>query len=293
MSSHEKRHVSARPFDLTLTAAPVAWGRGRWPNVDWIDGQMVWVGWEGKAIVHRIARQEPDGTLVVRGDATDDDIVWLDGVLGWSAEMPSFTDPVITDLSAKMPGLRPFANGSLFDGIIGSIVGQSISVAAAATTERRLAQLTTDGVELFGRRFFPSPRAEDLVQLSIAEIRSTGVTGRRAEAISAIAHRAMAGEFPAEGAPYSDDADLRRLLRALPLVGPWTAESAMLWGIGMPDIHPTGDVALLRAAKLAYERPEMTMKELDQLAIGWAPGRSWAARLLWTALLGPAPALEL
>jgi 3-methyladenine DNA glycosylase/8-oxoguanine DNA glycosylase len=97
-----------------------------------------------------------------------------------------------------------------------------------------------------------------------------------------------AGRFPHDP---SDDAAIERTLaelRALPLVGPWTARSALLWGIGAPDVHPIGDVALLRAARQAYGNPALTMKELDLQSDRWRPGRSWAARLLWTNLLGVA-----
>lgn len=286
----ERRYHPAHPFSLHLTVAPIAWGKGRWPDNDWIDGEMLWVGWEENRVVYRQVRQEADGSLLIEGDAdAGHDRRWMEQVLGWTAMPPSFADPVIDRLSREMTGLRPFANGSLFDGVISSIVGQSISVAAAATTQRRLAQLVNVGIEVRGRHFFPAPRAEDLVRVSVSDIRTTGVTGRRAEAISAIAHRMLAGEFPDADELREDTTELRRRLRTLPLVGPWTAESAMLWGLGLPDIHPTGDVALLRAARQVYGRSAMTMKELDQLAEGWIPGRAWAARLLWTKLLGSAP----
>lgn len=78
-------------------------------------------------------------------------------------------------------------------------------------------------------------------------------------------------------------------LMKLPLVGRWTAESVVLWGVGAPNAHPTGDVALLRAARLAYERPDLTLKDLDVLAEQWQSARGLAARLLWTDLFGPAP----
>jgi 3-methyladenine DNA glycosylase/8-oxoguanine DNA glycosylase len=78
-------------------------------------------------------------------------------------------------------------------------------------------------------------------------------------------------------------------LLALPLVGRWTAESVLLWGLGADDAYPTGDVALLRAARLAYGQPDMTHSELNALAEAWRPGRSWAARWLWLNLFGPAP----
>ncbi|MGE3797611.1 MAG: DNA-3-methyladenine glycosylase [Thermomicrobiales bacterium] len=278
-------------FDLALTAAPVAWGRGRWPNVDWIGGSLIWAGWgEGHDVSVRIVSQAADGSLAIDGASSEaDDPTWLDAVLGFTESMPAFTEPAIAALAREMPGLRPFANGDLFDGVIGSIVGQSISVAAAATTESRLARLVHPGIDVGGRTFFPFPRPHDLAALSVETIRSTGVTWRRAEAIAAIARLAVDGDFPLDATRQSEADSLRMFLRSLPLVGPWTAESALLWGLGHPDIHPTGDVALLRAARAYYQHPEMTMKDLDTLAAAWAPGRSWAARLLWTRLLGSAP----
>lgn len=42
---------------------------------------------------------------------------------------------------------------------------------------------------------------------------------------------------------------IERELRKLPLVGPWTAASALLWGLGEPDAYPRGDVALLRPGR--------------------------------------------
>lgn len=286
-------HDPGHSFDLALTSGPVAWGKGRWPNVDWIDGAFLWAGWEDGDVVFRRVSQQHDGTLKIEGTADPaGDRAWLGGLLGVDESLPHFTDPVIRQLAADMPGLRPFANGDLFDGVIGSIVGQSITVAAAATTERRLASLVHPGIERYGRRFYPSPRPQDLARTPVETIRGTGVTWRRAEAISAIAKLAMEGAFPLTATRESDESELRTFLRSLPLVGPWTAESALLWGLGLPDIYPSGDVALLRAARMIFERPEMTMKELDQLAPAWAPGRAWAARLLWTRLLGPAPPKE-
>jgi len=290
MSSSSRMYTVDGDFDLGFAAAPVAWGRGRWPNVDWVDGALIWVGWEHDGVAVRHVHQHQDAREITVEGMSDPclDRVWLDAVLGFSLQMPSFTDPVINRLALRMPGLRPFANGSLFDGVIGSIVGQSISVAAAATTERRLAALVHDGVQVANRIYFPSPRANDLACLTAAEVRTTGVTWRRAEAIVAISQMHQSGDFPESPIESDDLAHTRKALREMPLVGPWTAESALLWGLGMPDIYPSGDVALLRAAKRAYDRPELTMKEMDELSEGWSPLRSWASRLLWTDLLGAA-----
>src|SRR5262249_55593416 len=61
MSSNAIRHLNIDPtFSLAETCGPVAWARGRWPNVDWLDGALVWVGWENDRAVHRIVRQHRD-----------------------------------------------------------------------------------------------------------------------------------------------------------------------------------------------------------------------------------------
>jgi DNA-3-methyladenine glycosylase II len=71
-------------------------------------------------------------------------------------------------------------------------------------------------------------------------------------------------------------------LSAIPGLGPWTAQVHLLFGFERPDVFPAGDVAL--AAGLAHlkslpERP--TPRALAEMALGWSPWRSVAARLLW------------
>jgi 3-methyladenine DNA glycosylase/8-oxoguanine DNA glycosylase len=170
--------------------------------------------------------------------------------------------------------------------VIDSIVGQSITVLAAAVVSARLASYFHPGVQVLERIFWPSPRAEDLANADPARLRRTGVTWKRAEALVATGQAALVGGLDEANAQSSDD--LRAVLRKLPLVGPWTVESALLWGIGDDDAFPMGDVALLRAARRAYALPEMTMKEMQTRSNDWAGHRGWASRLLWIDLFGPA-----
>lgn len=276
------------PFSLKSTCGPVAWGRGRWPNQDWIEGALVWVGWEGDRVVHRRVASMPsvDG-LLVEGEADAGlDHDWAERILGIERAMPAFSDPVLREIALRHPGLRPHASGSLFDGLVDSIVGQSITVLAAAVVSGRIASLFHPGIEFHGRIFWPSPRPLDLANADIARLRRTGLTWKRAEALIAAGKAALDGAVVEPTGQSADE--LRIMLRHLPLVGIWTAESALLWGIGDDDAFPMGDVALLRAARRAYDLPEMTMKEMEVRSIDWAGHRGWASRLLWTNLFGAA-----
>jgi 3-methyladenine DNA glycosylase/8-oxoguanine DNA glycosylase len=280
------------PFSLAATAGPIAWAKGRWPNEDWIDRQLIWIGWENGETVYRLVRQRIDGEspLEISGSASPDlDAVWASDVLGLDQTVPVIDDESIAPLALRWSGLRPWSSGNLFDGLVGSIVGQSITVAAAATTAARLAAQFHPGIELAGRRFWPHPRPEQLAEADPARVRETGVTWRRAEALVIAGKEAAAGRFPTEAEARTDPIAARTRLLELPIVGPWTAESALLWGLGLPNAFPPNDVALLRAARRLFEESELDHKGLVRRSDRWEPYRAWAARLLWTDLLGPAP----
>jgi DNA-3-methyladenine glycosylase II len=250
---------------------------------------LVWVGWEGHAVAWRFAAQDPRAasSLVIAGNATPEhDTAWANAVLGIERQPPRFSVPAIAALQARYHGLRPFAAGNLFEGLVSAIVGQSISVAAAAVTERRLAALFNEGIYLAGRVFYPLPRPDQLAEASPERIRESGVTTRRAVALTAAARAWCEGRLPSTTGALQEPVRARDHLRTLPLVGPWTAESALLWGVGWSDAFPDGDAALLRAARFAFDLPALTHHDLRTIAARWAPARAWAARYLWTHLLG-------
>lgn len=281
--------IPSNGLDLRLTAAPVAWGKGKWPSVSWQSGRLDWCARiEGEARLIQIGQPAPE-TLIVSGLTSEQSARdWLTRSLGWGRAVPSHGDPVLARIASEAPGLRPYANGSLAQGIITSIIGQSITVQAAAVTESRVLSMFHPGISNGHRLLYPFPDLADLANAEPAQIRTSGVTWRRAEAIVAIARIALDGGLPTDDDARRDPDEAMRAVRALPLVGPWTAASALLWGLGADDAHPTGDVALLRAARRVYNRPEMTLRDLDRLAEAWRPWRGWAARLLWLELLGPA-----
>lgn len=195
-----------------------------------------------------------------------------------------FADPVIAALSARYSGLRSLTDGGLWEGLLTSITGQAVSLHSAAAFQRRLCLMLNPAIESHGREFRALPSAAMVAACCVEDVKSIGLTTKRAQGLIDVAREVDAGNVIE---PINDDVESWMSdLTALPMVGPWTAASSLLWGVGHPDVYPIGDVALLRAAKLAYNDQAMTMKDLDRLADGWRPQRSVAARLLWTNLLG-------
>lgn len=272
-------------FSLRVSAGPVAWASGRSPRGAIAGQEVVLVDREHGLPVVRRVRQEGNSIAIEATSDPGSNASWLARTFRVHPSIDRWDDSVIASLANRYPGLRSYTDGSLFAGLVTSIIGQSISIASAMSVQRRLALSFHPGVEVDGRTLAPLPAAEDLADAPVQLIRQSGVTWKRAEGLQAIAREAIAGNLPAE-----DEADLaivEKELVKLPMVGPWTAASTLLWGIGAADAFPKGDVALLRAARLAYDDDGMTMRDLDALAEHWRPNRAIATRLLWTGLLGP------
>ena len=133
---------TAAGYSLAETIAPVAWGRGRWPNQDWIDGRLIAVSTDARGPVIRVEEQpaSAEPLLTLSSNRPDLDLEsWAISVLGIRRAAPPIPDPVVQEIAFRFPGMRPFSNGNLFDGVVTAIVGQSISVQAAAVTERTMA----------------------------------------------------------------------------------------------------------------------------------------------------------
>lgn len=286
MLQHEARlHRISPNYRLKVSVAPAAWVGDRSPRHAWIDDALIWCGREGELPVWRRVRQPSGGQLEVAGSADPGlDAAWIHGVLHPDAVVASWDDPVLADIDRQWPGLAPYGDGSLFEGLITSMVGQSISVASAAVTQRRLAFLFDAGITVEGRVYAPLPSASMLADASVELIRSSGVTMRRAEALKAIGRIAVDGGMPSDIAARTDPDAVASELVKLPQVGRWTAESTLLWGVGAPDAWPTGDIALLRAMKFAFDDPQLTLAAIDRMAESWRPNRGVAARLFWTKL---------
>ena len=80
-------------------------------------------------------------------------------------------------------------------------------------------------------------------------------------------------------------------LRAIPGIGPWTVQGAMLLALQREDVVLPGDLALRKAVRTAYQLDHLPAQE-EVLAIAgkWRPYRSLATSYLFSAAFEPAEA---
>lgn len=187
-------------------------------------------------------------------------------------------EPVVGRLQAAFPGFLTAAFPSPYEAGIGGILAQRTSMRAAAATRRRLADV--HGTQIDGLRILPSPRA-----LLAADAALPGIPDTKWRRLRAWAAAALDGQLDAEHLRALDPADALARLRALPGIGPWTAEHALLRGAAPSDGLPLAEPRVRRAVALACGLArDPTPGELVAIAQPWRPYRMWVAVLCVRAL---------
>ncbi|HEY2636345.1 MAG TPA: hypothetical protein VGI54_03070 [Solirubrobacteraceae bacterium] len=68
-------------------------------------------------------------------------------------------------------------------------------------------------------------------------------------------------------------------------LGPWTAQSFLIFTLGRPDVMISGDLGIRRAVERSYGLEAIpSAKEVDARGEAWRPWRSYACRYLWRSL---------
>jgi len=78
-------------------------------------------------------------------------------------------------------------------------------------------------------------------------------------------------------------------LTAVPGIGPWTVQGAMIIALGREDVALPGDLALRKAVRAAYGLDHLPAEpEVAAIAENWRPYRSLATSYLFSAAYEPA-----
>jgi AraC family transcriptional regulator of adaptative response / DNA-3-methyladenine glycosylase II len=170
-------------------------------------------------------------------------------------------DPLMAPIVAAAPGMRVAGTVDGFELATRAVVGQQVSVAGARTLLGRIAASVGEPDA------FPS--AAQMRAAGEAGLAGLGLTGRRVATLLALADAASSHSLTLDSGADRDET--RRALRAIPGIGPWTAEYIALRALGDPDAWPATDLVLAR---------RITRRRLDPSM--WRPWRGYAAMHLWT-----------
>lgn len=181
-------------------------------------------------------------------------------------------DPVLAQAIAQV-GL-PTARGRLpgFTTLLRVIVSQQLSTKAAATIYGRLAaKLQSD-----------DPKPATVLALSIADLRSIGLSERKASYAHGLAQAVLDGVLNFDALSSMSIDDVIATISSLRGFGRWSAEMYALFSLGHTDVWPVDDLAVvvgLQRLKKLKERPDK--KQMEKLGEPWRPYRGCMAIFLW------------
>ncbi|MET7617383.1 DNA-3-methyladenine glycosylase 2 family protein [Streptomyces sp. NPDC005408] len=190
-------------------------------------------------------------------------------------------DPVVAELIAAYPGLRPVCFYSPYEAAAWAVIGHRIRMVQAAAIKARIAEHHGQRVAVAGESLhaFPTP----LVLRGLSRV--PGLPETKVERLRALADAALAGDLDAARLRAMPVEDALAHLRTLPGIGPFSAELILIRGAGHPDVFPRHERRLHASMAEAYGLSESDASDVRRLArIGdhWAPYRSWVALLLRT-----------
>ena len=161
--------------------------------------------------------------------------------------------------------------------LLRAIVGQQVSVAAAASMWRKLeAELGPD-----------IPTA-DLLARDFDTLRGCGLSRQKQGYARSLCELVQAGAIDFDDLPADDDEAIV-LLTQIKGIGRWTAEIYLLFAEGRPDIWPAGDLAVQAGlGKILGLETRPTEKETRALAEHWHPHRGATAIFTWHCYNNPA-----
>ena len=175
-------------------------------------------------------------------------------------------------LANRFRGLKPPRFPTVFEALVNAIACQQLSLTVGILLLNRLsAKCGRAGRS--GNHAFPRP--SDLMRMGPEDMRRLGFSYSKARSLLELARTVASGDIDLEGLSELDDDSVCETLLPLQGVGRWTAEYAMLRGLGRLSIFPGDDVGARKKLSewlgLTESEESMTYEKVNSLLSRWKP----------------------
>ena len=182
-------------------------------------------------------------------------------------------DPVMKQLIEKyeLPGWD--YEGDLMYELIDAIIGQQLSVKAAAAIRQRFYDLWPQ-----------KPTPAQILKKNDDELRALGFSYAKARYVKSICQAVIDKTVDFESLRGRSDEEIISELIKIKGVGRWTAEMFIMFSLGREDVFSLGDLGLRNAVAKLYGVERDDLKAIEKISEKWKPYRSLASRYLWKSL---------
>jgi DNA-3-methyladenine glycosylase II len=164
-----------------------------------------------------------------------------------------------------------------YQALVGEIIGQQLSVKAAASIRRKFESL-------FGGAF---PKPEEILAKSVDELRAAGLSRAKAIYIRDLAQHVIDGKVKFDHLDNLSNEEVIAELTDVKGIGEWTAHMFLMFCMGRSDVLATGDLGIRNAVKKLYGLKELPAPEkVKRIAKRnhWHPYETVACWYLWQSL---------
>lgn len=179
-------------------------------------------------------------------------------------------EPAFADALARCGYPEPRIGAPGYVTMLRAIVGQQVSIKAAAAIWDRLDQAVGG--------------AADPARVAAADVdilRAAGLSRQKALYAHSLAEEVMTGRLDFAALPADDEAAIAEMVRVKG-IGRWSAEIYLLFAEGRLDIWPAGDLAVqIEVGRILGLSEKPSEKATRALAEPWRPHRGAAAIFAW------------
>lgn len=179
--------------------------------------------------------------------------------------------PHAEELSGRYAKKRRYSGTRLFAALAASVAGQQLSVKAADTIWARLEAACGGTVTPEAVRTLTEPA-----------MRAAGLSAAKARTLKELSSAVLSGELDLLALKKLPEDEAVAKLSSIWGIGRWTAEMFLMFALERADVFSPGDLGLRRSMEVLYglERG-VHARELERIALAWAPHRTFASRALW------------
>ncbi|MBA4762587.1 DNA-3-methyladenine glycosylase 2 family protein [Sphingomonas sp.] len=179
-------------------------------------------------------------------------------------------EPMMAAAVARVGYPEPRIREPGYETLLRTIVGQQVSVAAAASIWTKLAAGVGDLTQ------------PDIVAAASDDaLRAAGLSRQKASYAKSLAEEVSSGRLDLTALPADDEEAIAQLVRVKG-IGRWSAEIYLLFAEGRRDIWPAGDLAVqIEVGRIMGHAERPSEKLTRDIAEAWRPHRGAAAILAW------------
>ena len=158
-----------------------------------------------------------------------------------------------------------------FESLAKIVIGQQLSVRAAATIAQRVDETVGEAVQ-----------PENLLATAPDQLRAAGLSRQKISYLQSLAEAVISGDLPIDTLPELTDEEVEAAITAVRGFGRWSAHMYMMFSLGRPDVWPSGDLAVqVGFGRIMGWRDRPDEKKVIDEGSAFSPYRSALALLCW------------